>query len=400
MRFDHLSAHGETGMVDSRLHLLDGRVDSRVQPAVGPGSRFEIQTPSAISAVRGTAYRAAVTDDRKTSNIEVLEGKVRVSAERRPRLVAAGFGTQVAAGQAPTPPRRLLPAPELDALPQRIRELHWPLSWQPLDGASAYRVEIAADPEFKVLAWEQRSERTRVPLPDLPDGDYRARVRGIDALGLEGRDRVFGLTLDARPQPPVPLRPDEGRVLRGEAAELHWSDSADAERYLLEIAGDREFADILLKRADLAATRFTAEGLDQPAVYHWRVSSIAGDGEVGPPSSERSWEVKPVPAAVEPSLAADDDRLVASWRPGHPQQSYRVQVALDPDFNQIELDRTLAEPRLGLEQVSGQVRYLRVRALEPDGYAGPWGTVQRIDPPPDATGWIVPALGILGLLLL
>ncbi len=399
MRFDHLSAHGETGMVDSRLHLLDGRVDTRVEPAVGPGSRFEIQTPSAISAVRGTEYRAAVIGE-KASTIEVLEGSVSVSGARRPRLIAGGFGTRVEAGEAPAPPRRLLPPPAIDGLPERIRELNWTLSWQALDDARAYRVEIAADAAFDVLLWERRSERPRVPLPDLPDGDYQVRVRGIDALGLEGRDRVLALTIDARPQPPVPLQPNDGRVLRGTVAELRWSDSADAEGYLLEVAADRDFNEVLLSRSDLDGTRLEAGGLDQPAVYYWRVSSIAADGEVGPPGSVRSWEVKPVPEAVEPSLAADEDRLVASWRPGRPGQGYQVQVALDPDFEELELDRRLTEPRLALDQVSGQVRYLRVRAIEPDGYAGPWGAVQRIDPPADPTGWMVPVIGILGLLLL
>ena len=72
MLFDHLSAHGETGMVDSRLRLIEGRLDTRVKPAVGPGSRFEIHTPSAISAVRGTAYRAATRESGRLSNIEVL----------------------------------------------------------------------------------------------------------------------------------------------------------------------------------------------------------------------------------------------------------------------------------------------------------------------------------------
>ena len=47
MSFDHLNAHGETGMVDSRLRLIQGRLQTKVRPSAGPGSRFEIYTPSA-----------------------------------------------------------------------------------------------------------------------------------------------------------------------------------------------------------------------------------------------------------------------------------------------------------------------------------------------------------------
>ena len=37
IHFDHLSAHGVTGMVDSRLNLMKGRMDTKVTPATGPG---------------------------------------------------------------------------------------------------------------------------------------------------------------------------------------------------------------------------------------------------------------------------------------------------------------------------------------------------------------------------
>ena len=46
------------------------------------------------------------------------------------------------------------------------------------------------------------------------------------------------------------------------------------------------------------------------------------------------------------------------------------------------------------------LRYLRVRIIEPDGYQGPWGAIQKIDPLPDR-GWIFVILsGALGFLLL
>ena len=400
MRFDHLTAHGETGMVDSRLHLIEGRLDTRVKPAVGPGSRFEIQTPSAISAVRGTEYRAAVSGSDQTSNIEVLEGGVRVAAARKGRLIAQGFGTQVAVGQPPLPPRRLLPPPILDPVPPRVIELNWPLSWQAIDQARDYRVEISAVDKREVLAWEQVVQRPKVRLPDLSDGDYRVRIRGIDQIGLEGENTLRSLVLDRHPQPPVSLQPADGQVARGSPAELRWTDSAEAASYRLQIARDAGFEDIIVDRSGLDATRFDTAELVEIGTYHWRVTSIAADGEVGPPGAGRSWQIKPALKAVDATLAATDGALVASWRQDHPEQTYQVQIALDPAFETLELERRTVEPRIALEQISGQVRYLRVRAVEPDGYQGPWGTVQRIDPPPDPTRWFVPVLGVLGILLL
>ena len=400
MRFDHLSAHGKTGMVDSRLHLIDGRVDTRVQPAVGPGSRFEIQTPSAISAVRGTEYRAAVTAEGNASNIEVLRGKVRVTGARKPRLIAAGYGTQVVQGKAPTRPRRLLPPPKLNPVPERIRQLNWPLTWKRVGKAKAYRVEIGVDQGFDVLVWEQLVNHARVPLPDLPDGDYHVRIRGIDRHGLEGKSVVKSLRIDTRPQPPVSLQPREGKTLRGVAAELKWSASADAERYLLEIAKDEAFEQIVLSQSDLDATHYRTTAIAEPGTYYWRVTSIATDGELGPAGGVRSWHLKPIPDKVEPAIETEDDRLVASWPQVSPEQTYQVQLAFDRSFTNPELDEFTRKPSISFDKSSTEVRYLRVRSIEPDGYLGPWGAVQRIDRPYDAGAWVVPLIGVLGLLLL
>lgn len=400
MRFDHLSAHGETGMVDSRLHLIDGRLDTRVKPAVGPGSRFEIQTPSAISAVRGTEYRAAVTAEGHASNIEVLHGKVQVTGARKPRLIAAGFGTRVAAGKPPSQPKKLLPPPVLDPVPARIRQLNWPLTWKAIAQAQSYRVEIGVDKTFDVLVWEQLVNQARIPLPDVADGEYQIRVRGIDQHGLEGKSIVKSLRIDVHPQPPVPLLPQEGKTLRGVAAELQWTASADAEKYLLEIAADESFEQIVLRQPDLGSTRYETSGIVKPGTYHWRVTSIAPDGEFGPAGAPRFWHLKPVPEKVEPAVASEEDRLVASWPSASPQQTYQAQLAFNREFTDLEFDQTLSEPRISFDQLNGQVRYLRVRSIEPDGYHGPWGTVQRIDPPPDPTAWIVPLIGVLGVILL
>lgn len=400
MTFDHLSAHGDTGMVDSRLRLLEGRLDTRVTPAVGPGSRFEIQTPSAISAVRGTAYRAASTHDGETSNVEVIEGRVAVSGGDRSRLIREGFGTRVVRGKPPTVPRRLLPAPRVTPPAQPIRVADALLQWPPVPGAVRYRVEIGAGAALDVLTTERVIDRPRLRIPDLPDGSYAVRVRAIDDSGLEGHDARITLTLDTHPRPPVPLQPIDAHTLRDAAAELVWTASADATRYRLEIAHDSAFNDLAQTVDAITATRYTASQATQPGTYYWRITSVAADGELGPPSDARSWQVKAIPEAVEAELQGDADGLVATWRTAGADVRYEVQLANDDGFGDLEIDRLTDEARLSIEPMPGQVRYLRIRIVESDGYRGPWGAVQRIDPPPDPFAWIVPTLGALGLLLL
>lgn len=209
------------------------------------------------------------------SNIEVLEGEVHVMGAEKQRLVTAGFGTQIAKGGAPPPPRRLLPRPGFDQMPEVVRQVNWRLTWLSIEGAVNYRVEISADQELDVLLWDQLVTQPHVTLPEFDDGRYWIRVRGIDDNGLEGNSRMGSIILDTQPQPPVSLNPPDGAVQRGGSAELQWTASEDADRYLLEIATDEVFQQIVHKVTDLDVTHYQPSGISEPATYYWRITSIS-----------------------------------------------------------------------------------------------------------------------------
>jgi len=383
VHFDHLSAHGVTGMVDSRLNLLKGRMDTKVTPAVGPGSRFEIETPSAISAVRGTVYRALVMDNGDKSNIEVLHGKVAVSGANKQLLVNKGYGTQVATGQPPLPPKALLPAPIFEPIPDTITEINWRLAWSEVAGAKAYRVEVATENDFDTLVWEGITEYNRAAFPDLLDGHYAVRVRAIDSLGLEGINQQAMIQLNAQPQPPIALKPVEQQVFREQSPSLQWTAADNAKAYRLEIAADDKFTQPLLDKT-LSDSEFDTASLSALGYYYWRLSSIASDGEVGPVGPARSYQIKPIPEKVEAAVSAEESgQLVASWNVGMGQPNYRVQIANDKAFNDIIIDETIDKAEYAFEPFKGDERYLRVKSIELDGYEGPWGSTQTIQPLPE-----------------
>jgi predicted phage tail protein len=287
----------------------------------------------------------------------------------------------------------------LKPIPAKIEQIGWPLSWEPVSGAARYHTEVSTQADFSLILWERYSDGARTPLPDLADGSYYVRVRAIDDLGIEGLDRQQQIELDARPQPPVPLAPRDDGVTRSPTPQLSWSDSSEAKSYRLQLASDPTFSQLQLERNQLTST-----SLQTPALplgkYHWRLASISPSGEQGPYGPSRSFEIKPEPAKPEPSIAGDKEKVVASWQPGVEGQTYQVQVAEDAKFMTLLNDESIAEPQLELPQVKGKLRYLRVRIVEPDGYRGPWGAVQKIDPLPDR-GWaIVLITGLLGILLL
>ena len=287
LRLDLLNAFGDTGMVDSRLRLSRGRLDTRVKPAVGPGSRFEIHTPSAISAVRGTEYRAAVSEA-LTATIEVLEGAVAVEAQSEEQLVDAGYGTRVAAGEAPAPARLLLPAPTFQSFPAAGSAPPLELRWSAIEGASRYRSELSDDPDFVTIRWQNVIAQNGLTLPSLPVGSYYFRLRGIDQDGIEGHSSTISLTVGERP-PPAAVR---ASVLNTGSQYLVTWDSDDAvSHYDIEVAGDPSFSAAVDSQTlsepvlSLAAPRREARYL--------RIRAVASDGRSGPWGAV--YTLKPLP---------------------------------------------------------------------------------------------------------
>lgn len=397
--FDHLSAYGDQAMVDTRLRLQQGRVDTRANKATGPGSRFEIETPAAISAVRGTRFRAAHSTKRDTSTVEVLDGGVGVTGAGTTRRVGAAFGVAARPERPPNPPKPLLPAPRFDTIPQLIEQRNWPVTWQAIEGATRYRAIVGDSVDFTLVRWVRLAPSARIALPELPDGSYFLQVRAIDADGIEGIDAVAPIRLDTHPQPPVPTAPQEAAVLRGGMPELRWTASTEAANYRLQLSGDAGFAAPLIDRDDLADTKLQPDDSDTPGEFFWRIASIDASGHQGPFGPIRRFDLKPIPEEIQPELGEHEDALVASWPAGQGGQSFHVQVAEDAGFQTLLVDTQLDESRLALQPTPGQVRYLRIRVIEPDGYLGPWGNTQRLDPPVDNSWWMVVVPGLLLLLL-
>jgi len=397
--FDHLTAYGDSGMVDSRIRLNQGRLETKVQPATGAGSRFEIHTPSAISAVRGTEYRLTSDQQNQTTNMEVIKGKVAIAAEEKTILVPQGFGSKVAKGQAPIAARELLAVPHLEAIPERIRHLNWPVTWKLLKGAEQYRVEISVREDFKTINWNRLLASPRVNLPDLSDGEHYIRVRGVDELDLEGLNQTAKLLIDVRPQPPILLQPQQKQVLRGTGPELRWSESFDAKTYQLQLSSDEAFSKLIHEQDNIQSNSFDLGHMDKPQNYYWRLASIAADGEQGPYSLARQFVVKAIPAQPTTLISGDDNQLNLSWQAGASEQSYETQLAEDPDFTRLLSHDILKKPELIIPQEYLLVRYFRVRLLEPDGYSGAWSTIQKIDPLPD-NDWLYLFLPTALLILL
>lgn len=376
--FDELSSYGSTGMVDTRMRLQRGRTSNRVIPAKGPASRYIIETPSATSSVRGTRFRVSAGGDGDGDATEVLEGKVRVGAQRREVLVLPGYGTVASSGAEPAAATALLPAPALLDDATRLDQLPASVAWTPVPGAVGYRLEVVRDDAPEVLLHEARVDTAQARIDDLPAGRQRLLVRAIAGNGLSGRDSERVFTVNDQPAPPLTISPLDGQTVHQPRPRFEWARAADAERSRLQLARDPGFEQPVID-TELKGQRFRPEQALAPGGYYWRVASRDRDGRLGRFGNALPLQVSdaPVDPGLEPPQAAKG-RLTLRWQQGEPGQRYRVQVSRKPDFARPLLEQEVDVPQVELDRPGGGKWYVRVQTLEDDGYAAPYGPAQEI----------------------
>ena len=375
--FDTLSAYGETGMVDTRMRLQGGQVDTRVKPSRGGGSRYEIITPAAVAAVRGTDFRVSADTDAPVARSEVLEGTVLVSGSGTARSVPAGFGVLARAGEPPAKPKPLLPAPDLSPQAPVLEHLPLQFDWQAVEQASAYRFQVAASDAFDSLLVNATGKGTRGYFPDLPNGEYALRVRAIDSDGLEGINGVTRFTVAAHPQPPVLIGLRNNVIIRTDTPEFGWSRPEDIQRYRLQVASDDAFSRLVVDESAHRSERFVPEPGLSPGRYFWRVASIDSAGTTGPWSDASAFEYRAVPEApATEAPALGEEAIDFHWRDAGAGMRYQFQLADAADFATPQLDQYTDDPAITIKRPAAGEYYFRVRTLDDTDYASPWSPTQ------------------------
>ena len=88
------------------------------------------------------------------------------------------------------------------------------------------------------------------------------------------------------------------------------------------------------------------------------------------------------------------------WRTGLPGQQYQFQLAREATFADPLIDQRTDKAELEIDRPAGGEYFIRVRAIEPDGFIGPFSEPQIIDIPSDFNYWWLLALPLFGLIAL
>lgn len=396
LRLETLEYYGNKDVFNTKLKLEQGRTDNEVNPHKKPGSRFEIYTPSATAAVRGTVYRVAAPDQTTTST-EVLEGKVTVANDLGQEQVPGGYGSVAKLNTPPTPPIVLLDAPDLSEVPELVEKLPIRFNLPEIENARSYRIQLAKNSAFQSLDYDGTSSTTTTRIPALADGNYLMKVRGIDKNNLEGFDSTHSFTLNAKPEAPFLVMPKLEAAIPVEHTAFSWSDSKDISTYHFQLADNDKLSQPVVDTIthDQGSNIELKETLT-PGKWFWRVAAIdAADGP-GPFGETNTFRVmKPGPAADTPEMSDTD--IVFRWSAGAPSDQYAIQISREETFETLLVDTQTSKPNYTMLRPAdpGKI-YIRVRLIEADGFEGSWSTPHFLTIPEKTPYW----LGVLPFLFL
>lgn len=374
LRLEHLrQVDGVAEGHSAGLRLESGRIETVVPPRRDVG-RFEIVTPVAVSAVRGTRFRAGFDPADGDALTETTEGTVGVASADDAVAVPAGFGTRVAADGAVLPPVALLPAPDLSAVPQTNTQPVLQVRLQPVGGAASYRIQLAGDADFHAIHFDGESPTGEADIAALPEGDYWLRARAIDANGIEGADEVRQVLQRPLPVAPALVLPAADARLAG-TPDHEWAPVTGAASFRLQIARDAQFVELIAER-ETGATRLSVA--DLPASrYFWRVAGIDGQGRQGEWSPPGTYALRPPAPAIEPPVILGRE-LQLHWT-AWPDATYRLQISRDARFRDILVDARSDTASLTLRKPVAGTYHARVQILDPQGGEDPFGEARSID---------------------
>ncbi|EON19792.1 hypothetical protein C265_10311 [Cupriavidus sp. GA3-3] len=386
-----LRMFARSGLTDTVIRIEKGAADTRVAPQGGGVGRFELHTPMMVTGVRGTRYR--VSADTAGSRSEVLEGRVGVSAARGARArpaaeramtaaasVGAGYGIGVSAGGKLSQPVALLPAPALLPPADTVLGPSFEAAWQPVPGATAYRVLVARDAALSELVWTGTASgatATTARVDGLPEGTLYLSVSAIDKHQLTGHDAQAPVSVRLNPPAPFTQQPAADAVRYAEAVAFEWATVPSAARYELALAADSAFTrDAVVQAAsEPAATQALV-----PGRWWWRVRSVDAAGRPGPWSDTVPFSVEPKPPV--PTLQDDGGALHIGWPEGSGAGAgYRVQVSADAGFATLLADEHTTTNAIDLPRPAPGVYFIRVARAAPGVTPDPaaFSAPQRIE---------------------
>jgi len=292
LTMDTLFKSKEGNVAETQLRVEYGSIESYVSKQKGFGASYKVITPALQLSAKGTAFIAKVDKETGSSSATVTEGQVNASAQGKEVELFAGYATLADVGAVPAEPRKMLSVPKLDTVGDVVNYLPLSLSWQSLEKAEKYRLQLLSGSRYEYLAHDELYTNTQVNLINIPDAHYKIRVSGVDVDGIEGLNAEYFINLSAHPVPPIIKSPLNNAVLKKKKSKFYWDVSADASHYIFQVSDSENFSDIKSEIKNLSSD-MKGVSLKLPSgKYYWRIASMNTENEQGPFSKMQQFMVE------------------------------------------------------------------------------------------------------------
>ncbi|MDR2072514.1 MAG: hypothetical protein LBP60_03670, partial [Spirochaetaceae bacterium] len=328
---------------DSALVLVSG--DQMISVETGGVVKAGVEDGGLMLRVmEGTASYADSATLSSTLSATLSAGETLALDGAGPRLV------REAAALYPRPQARFLnPNPGTFTVPFR-----WNRSGP--DPAELTRLEVAEDRSFARIVFSADAAGDTAAA-ELEPGSYFWRVYPVNAEGADPSPNTLSFKILSAPAP-VLIAPVEGYRyqfrLKGPSVRFLWTETEEADFYVLEAADNPEMANPALSQ-EVRGTSFYSSALG-PGTWYWRVRPVfsavyeGAPGEGAPASFSiiRSGDLR-APELRLPgdrgvvNVAAEGGRVYFSWQPEEEAASYRIRISADRNLANPVLDKTVRD---------------------------------------------------------
>ena len=212
-------------------------------------SYFQVTTPSAVAAVRGTDFTVSAGPKGGIMRGEVYSGSIAVSKDdlsdrsalkdkkKKEQALAAGFGLVVQKGEAIPEPVALLEAPEFEPLDEQ-HALPLSVHWKEVPHASYYAISVFSGEQKNQLVHSEQIDAPSWQSHNLEEGCYRLEVRAIDANDLRGHASTSDTCVVYQPVAPQTAYDET-------ANQLLWESVDYAQSYRIEFSNSSAFKEVM-----------------------------------------------------------------------------------------------------------------------------------------------------------
>lgn len=270
VRIHRLRSYVLGGSLDYDFDIAKGGARSSVAKHKSDNDRYQVRTPKAVSAVRGTDFQSRFDPDSDSDFAEVVEGALAVDAgSGADRSLPAGNGLAVKADGGVIAEALLAP-PELQEPGKTQADKI--VTFQSGTPAGV-RYTIGADSGFIEQVADVVVADGKASITDIPNGNYFVRARAISPNGIQGMPATFAFKRRLNGVTASAGQGDEGYVFR-------WMGEGEGtQRFHFQLFRNATDKVAMVDEAGLTSDRVTLSDLPN-GDYFWRVGIVQYlDGE-------------------------------------------------------------------------------------------------------------------------